>query len=278
MLELYKSLDITLFKYNGVAFEIHDILGIVFLFFIAKVVLKVTKRIIDKRLTNVIDRGRSKAMYQLFSYIVFVVFLLIALEFIGVKITILLAGSAALLVGLGLGIQSLFNDFVSGILLLFEGTISVGDIIEVDGLVGQVKNIYLRTSEIETQSRIIIIVPNHKLVSENVINWSHNRDITRFEVCVGVAYGSDLTLVKKLLEEVAFEHEKVSKVPEPTARFINFGDSALDFELLFYTKNMFIIEFIKSDLRFAIDKKFRENNITIPFPQRDVHMYKTDSK
>ncbi len=278
MTELYKTLDVTLFKYNDVVFKTHHILGIVILFFIARGVLRVTKRIIDKRLTNVIDRGRAKAMYQLFSYVVFVIFLLIALEFVGVKITILLAGSAALLVGLGLGIQSLFNDFVSGILLLFEGTISVGDIVEVDGLVGQVKNIYLRTSEIETRSRIIIIVPNHKLVSENVINWSHNRDITRFEVNVGVAYGSDVQLVKKLLEEAANEHEKVSKIPEPVARFINFGDSSLDFELLFFTKNMFIIEFIKSDLRFAIDKKFRENKVTIPFPQRDVHIYNTESK
>ncbi len=278
MSELYKTLDVTIFHYNDVVFKTHHILGIVILFFIARGVLRLTKRIIDKRLTNVIDRGRAKAMYQLFSYVVFVIFLLIALEFVGVKITILLAGSAALLVGLGLGIQSLFNDFVSGILLLFEGTISVGDIVEVGGLVGQVKNIYLRTSEIETRSRIIIIVPNHKLVSENVINWSHNRDITRFEVNVGVAYGSDVQLVKKLLEEAANEHDKVSKIPEPVARFINFGDSSLDFELLFFTKNMFIIEFIKSDLRFAIDKKFRENKVTIPFPQRDVHIYNTESK
>lgn len=278
MSEFYKSLDITLFHYNDVFFKTHHIIGIVILFFIARGVLIVTKRIIDKRLTNVIDRGRAKAIYQLFSYIVFVIFLLIALEFVGVKITILLAGSAALLVGLGLGIQSLFNDFVSGILLLFEGTISVGDIVEVDGIVGQVKNIYLRTSEIETRSRIIIIVPNHKLVSENVINWSHNRDITRFEVNVGVAYGSDVQLVKRLLEEAASEHEQVAKIPEPIARFIDFGESSLDFELLFFTKSMFIIEFIKSDLRFAIDKKFRQNKVTIPFPQRDVHIYNTDSK
>lgn len=278
MSELYKTLDITLFHYNDVVFKTHHVLGIIILFFTARGVLTIAKRIIDKRLTNVIDRGRAKAIFQLFSYVVFVIFFLIALEFIGVKITILLAGSAALLVGLGLGIQSLFNDFVSGILLLFEGTISVGDIVEVDGLVGQVKNIYLRTSEIETRRRIIIIVPNHKLVSESVINWSHNRDITRFEVNVGVAYGSDVQLVKRLLEEAASEHDEISKIPEPVARFINFGESSLDFELLFFTKSMFIIEFIKSDLRFAIDKKFRQNKVTIPFPQRDVHIYNTDSK
>ena len=278
MSKLYEILDYTIFQYKDIVFNLHHIMGVLVLVFVAKLILQFTKRLIDKRLTNVLDKGRAKAMYQLFSYLIFIVFSLLGLELIGVKITILLAGSAALLVGLGLGIQSLFNDFVSGILLLFEGTISVGDIVEVDGLVGQVKNIYLRTSEIETRSRIVIIVPNHKLVSENVINWSHNRDITRFQVNVGVAYGSDVKLVKRLLEEAAKEHDMVSKVPEPAARFINFGDSSLDFELLFFSKEMFTIEFIKSDLRFAIDEKFRKNNVTIPFPQRDVHIYNNSQK
>lgn len=276
--EVFDWLGITLFEYGDhVVFKVYHIIGLVVIALVARLVLKITQRIIDNRLSEVFDKGRSKSIYKLFSYFIIVVFSLLALEFIGLEITILLAGSAALLVGLGLGIQSIFNDFVSGILLLFEGTISVGDIVEVNGLVGKVKNIYLRTSEIETRNRIVIIVPNHKLVSENVINWSHNREITRFSIFVGVAYGSDIELVKRLLEESACEHQNIVTSSPPVARFIDFGDSSLNFELLFFSVEMFKIEFIKSDIRFIIDRKFREHNITIPFPQRDVHIYNSNS-
>ena len=117
----------------------------------------------------------------------------------------------------------------------------------------------------------MIIVPNSKLVSDNVINWSHNRSVTRFRIKVGVAYGSDVILVMQLLKDAALEHPEVVRTPEPKARFIDFGESSLDFELLFYSKRMFDIEFVRSDIRVKIDQKFRENNITIPFPQRDLH-------
>lgn len=177
------------------------------------------------------------------------------------------------MIGFGLGIQDLFNDFVSGIVLLFEGTVSMDDVIEVDGIVGQVKNIDLRTSKIETRDHIVIIIPNSKLVGENVINWSHNRENTRFIIKVGVAYGSDVKLVKSLLEEAANEHKSISNHPMPVARFVDFGNSSLDFEIVFFSREMFSIEFIKSDIRFLIDEKFRKNNVTIPFPQRDVHVY-----
>ena len=186
----------------------------------------------------------------------------------------LLAGSAALLIGIGLGLQEVFKDFVSGIILLFDGTIRVSDIIEVDGVVGRVQEIRLRASELETRDGIIIIIQNSSFITGNVINWTHNRKLTRFTVVVGVAYGSDIEKVRKVLVQCAMAHDDVVKTPEPTVLFSEFGDSQLTFTLQFYSRSVFKIEFVKSDIRFIIDKAFRENNITIPFPQRDVHMRK----
>jgi small-conductance mechanosensitive channel len=218
------------------------------------------------------DPGRGHAFFQIIKYIIVVMALLGALDIVGVKLTILLAGSAALLVGVGLGLQQVFNDIVSGIIILFEGSVTVGDIVELDRIVGKVKSISVRTSKIETRDRIVIIVPNSKLVSDNVINWSHKRDITRFNIKVGVAYGSDVKLVMKLLIDSAVSHPDVAADPPPKARLIDFGESSLDFELLFFTRKMFDIEFVRSEIRVMIEEKFRENGVTIPFPQRDLHL------
>ena len=124
----------------------------------------------------------------------------------------------------------------------------------------------------------MIIVPNHKFIIENITNWSHNSESTRFKVEVGVAYGSDVQLVKSILLNCANEQAEVIKEKDgdshkPFVRFIDFGDSALQFEIFFWTTNIFHVEYIKSDLRFAIDREFRAKGITIPFPQRDVHIY-----
>lgn len=218
------------------------------------------------------DPGRGHAFFQIIKYIIVVMVLLGALDIIGVKLTLLLAGSAALLVGVGLGLQQVFNDIVSGIIILFEGSVTVGDIVELDRIVGKVKSISVRTSKIETRDRIVIIVPNSKLVSDNVINWSHKRDITRFNIKVGVAYGSDVKLVMKLLIDSAVAHPDVAADPAPKARLIDFGESSLDFELLFFTSKMFDIEFVRSEIRVMIEEKFREHGVTIPFPQRDLHL------
>ena len=166
----------------------------------------------------------------------------------------------------------MFFDIVSGVILLFEGTIRVGDIVDIGGLVGKVRKVDFRTSKIETRDNQVIIVPNSKLVEDNVINWSHNRSQTRFVIKVGVAYGSDMRLVQRLLIEAAKEHPSVSKLHAPLARLVDFGESSVDFELLFWSSDSFRIEFIKSDIRFEIDRLFREHGVTIPFPQRDVHM------
>ena len=183
-----------------------------------------------------------------------------------------LAGSAAFGLGIGLGLQTFFNDLISGIFLLFEGTIEVDDVIEVDGIVGKVMKISLRATTVITRDDIIMIIPNHKFFAENVINWSHNEDQTRFSVEVGVAYGSDTALVKEILLACIAEHPEVLDKPDPIVRFNDFGESSLDFEVFFWSENIFRIERIQSDIRFLIDQKFRDNAVEIPFPQRDIHV------
>lgn len=276
---LTEILDINLINFHGIEISIYHIAGLLLVGFGTWVILRIIKNLLHRRIDkDHIDSGRGKAFFQLTRYVLVVIAIILGLEVVGVKFTILLAGSAAMLVGLGFGVQQIFNDIVSGIILLFEGTVSEGDIVELDSLVGRVRKIDIRTSKVETNDEIVIVVPNSKLVSENVINWSHKRGATRFKVPVGVAYGSDVDLVSKLLIEAATEHPKIVAEPRPSVRFASFGDSSLDFQLIFYSNDMFSIEFIRSDLRFSIDRKFRESGVTIPFPQRDVHLFPVDTK
>ncbi len=219
---------------------------------------------------NDVNIGSQYAINQLIKYVLYTVSILIALQTIGIQMTLIWGGAAALLVGIGLGLQQTFNDFFSGLVLLFERSVEVGDVVDIGGLVGTVRRIGLRSSHIQTRNNITVIVPNSKLVVENVVNWSHSDDRARFHVGVGVAYGSDTELVKNLLIECAQTNEKILNFPRPFVRFIDFGNSSLDFEIHFWTNEFIRIEDLKSDLRFAIDQAFREHEVTIPFPQRDV--------
>ncbi len=218
------------------------------------------------------DRKRRHSIFLILKYFIWVIGIVIVLEVLGVKVTILLAGSAALLVGIGLGLQSIFSDFISGLFLLFEGTIKVGDIIEADGVVGKVMEINLRNSKVLTRDGVTIIIPNSKFVVEKVINWTHNADSVRFNVELRVALGSDVEEVISSLTETLREHSQVEKEPTPFVRFVAFGESSLDFQLIFWTKETFLVENVKSDIRRMVYKKLKEKNIVIPFPQRDLHI------
>lgn len=191
--------------------------------------------------------------------------------------TFFLAGGAALLVGLGFGLQNIFSDFVSGVAILFEGTIEIGNIIEVEKVIGKVEKISLRNTQVITRDGFLIIIPNHKFVSENVINWSHHNNNVRFSINVKVAYGSDTRLVSNILLECVQKHSLALHKPLPMVRFEDFGDSGLEFKLFFWSKEVFNIEIVLSDIRFMIDKQFREHNISIPFPQRDLHIKRSDN-
>jgi small-conductance mechanosensitive channel len=223
-----------------------------------------------------INVGSQYAINRLLTYFILVLAIVAVLQYLGVNLTVLLGGAAALLVGIGLGLQQTFNDLICGIILLFERTVEIGDVVDMQGLVGTVKKIGIRTSLVETRDNVSVIVPNSKLVAENVVNWSHFDSKARFHVSVGVAYGSDTELVRNILDEVASAHPKVQRRPKPIIRFVNFGDSSLDFEVLFWSRELIQIEDVKSDLRLEIDRRFREAKVTIPFPQRDVWMRKTE--
>lgn len=274
-LRIQEILEYRLLEFENFHISIWNIIFVVTLFITVRFLFSIIKKVLRRRLLNRghIDDGRLISILQLIQYFIYIMAIIISINSIGIDITWLIGASAALLVGIGMGLQQTFNDIISGIIILFEGTIEVGHIVEVDGVIGTVKEIRLRTCKIETRKAIIMIIPNSKFVTSNVINWTHNMDTTLFEVAVGVAYGSDVDIVKKVLLDCAEKHGEVLDEPEPVVRFTNFGDSSLDFKLLFWTTKIWNVEFIKSDLRFMIDKEFREKGITIPFPQRDVHIY-----
>ncbi|MGB0850153.1 MAG: mechanosensitive ion channel family protein [Bacteroidia bacterium] len=222
-----------------------------------------------------LDTGREFAITRIIKYILVLIFVLIALAALKVNWKVF-AVLTPLLIGIGLGLQQVANDLVSGFILLVEPTIRVNDIVEVDGIIARVKEIGLRTSNVETRDGIAMIIPNHKLVSENLINWSSSDNVNRFKISIGVAYGSDVELVKKILIENAWKHSKVITNPSPEVFFKDFGESSLDFELAFWSNHIFPIEMVKSELRFMISQAFAENGITIPFPQRDLHIIKPE--
>lgn len=230
----------------------------------------------EKRTT--LDKGKLFTVQTVVKYIIYFIAVLLMLQTLGLNLSLLLASGAALFVGIGLGLQNTFNDIISGFILLFEGSLLVGDIVEIESLVGRVEQIDIRTSKIKTRDGILIVVPNSKLINNNVINWTNSDALTRFNVSVGVAYGSNTELVKTTLEKVVLKHPEVSNKKPVRVRFENFGDSSLDFKVFFWTDRTWEIEFIKSELRFEIDKAFRANNITIPFPQRDLHIISNQAK
>jgi small-conductance mechanosensitive channel len=254
--------------------SVSSVLVSLLIFIVTLVILKLIKRIFQKFIEKkALDRSASWSIFQIIKYFVWVIVSILILESLGMEISILLASIAALLVGVGLGIQQLFNDLASGIILLIERKLRIDDVIQLeDGEVGKVTNIGLRTSDIKTRDDIIMIVPNSKFVNDKIINWSHIDENTRFHINVGVAYGSDVNVVRDCLIKTAKTHGQVSKSPEPFVRFNDFGDSSLDFQLFFWVETSFIVERIKSDIRFLIYKEFHDNGVSIPFPQRDLHI------
>ncbi|WP_298766644.1 mechanosensitive ion channel domain-containing protein [uncultured Polaribacter sp.] len=253
--------------------DVRTVLFIIFVILVTSILLKLIKKLVYRKLSED-DKGKFKAIFTFLQYFIYVIVLIIALESSGIEVGVLLAGSAALLVGIGLGLQTLFQDIISGIFILLDKTLAVNDIVEVDEKVGKIIEIRLRTTRAVTIDDKVLIIPNHKFLTQSLFNWTQNGAQTTEGVEVGVAYGSDVELVRQILVDVAKNHPKILQTPEPRVLFLDFGDSALQFKLLFNINNSYTHLQIKSDLRFEIDKKFRIHNITIPFPQRDVHIIK----
>ena len=236
------------------------------------------KRWIDKRwLRQIIssDRGARDALVTIVGYTGFTLSLLIGLSIAGINITGLAVVAGALSVGIGFGLQSIANNFVSGIILLFERPIKAGDFVTVGDVEGFVKKISIRATEIETLDNQDMLVPNSELISGRVTNWVLHNPYGRLRIRVGVAYGSDINKVKDILETVSHENKSVitdGRVSPPKALFMGFGESALEFELrvrIFDIKKRYDVV---SELNFKIDEEFQKNHIIIPFPQRDIHI------
>lgn len=249
--------------------------------FLVWFLLKMFKRYLThKKYLSLGEKGRRLSLYQLVMYFAWIIAIATGIKIMGFDVTFLIAGSAALLVGIGFGLQNIFSDLISGLFMLFERKVKVGDVMEVDNIVGRVVAINLRTSELLTRDGYNIIVPNHKFITENVVNWSHNSFDRRFQIEVGVSYSSDVDLVTKILMDCAMSQKELIKGNEhhPNVRFQDFGDSSLVFLLMFWTSDIFPVEQIKSEMRYKIFKAFNENNVVIPFPQRDVHIFNADGK
>jgi small-conductance mechanosensitive channel len=257
---------------NKISISIGLVLVMVVSFALASFLLKLTRKFYTRKMEEE-DKLKFISVFKFIKYISYAIVFFVILSMTGINITPFLAASAALLVGFGLALQDLFQDIIGGIFIILDKSLLVGDIIEVEGKVGQIIEIKLRTTRAVTRDDKIIIIPNHKLIRNSIYNYTQNKKTIREKVIVGVAYGSDIIKVKELLLESVDLHPKVLKNPKPSVMFNDFGDSALIFEVYFFVKDSFRVLMIKSDIRFKIDSLFRENNITIPFPQRDVHLF-----
>ncbi len=232
-------------------------------------------RVLASRKLQNEDKYRFKTVFTFIKYFIFSIVIIATLDSSGVKITAILAASTALFVGIGLGMQKLFQDIISGVFILIDRTVTVNDIIEIDKKVGKITEVGLRTTKAITNDDKILVIPNHKFLSEILYNWTQNNEVTREFVEVGVAYGTDVDLVKALLLGIAVQEDAILNAPKPIVFFEDFGDSALKFKLHFYIKDSFNVLLIKSDLRYKIHKVFNDNSIQIPFPQRTVHVVNT---
>jgi small-conductance mechanosensitive channel len=197
----------------------------------------------------------------------------VALTAVGLNLSSLAVVAGAVGIGIGFGLQNIVHNFVSGLIILVERPIALGDRVEVAGVAGNVTRIRLRSTEVVTNDNISIIVPNSDFITHPVTNWSHGDSRVQIRLPVGIAYGTDVEKLRRVLLEVAAEHPKVLKIPEPTVFFDSFGDSALQFQLGVWTSEMsHSPRRFRSELNFAIERKLRLNHIQIPFPQRDLHL------
>ena len=255
-----------------VSITVGMIILVILTFLITSIVLRILRSFITSKLVDE-DKLKFISVFKFVKYIVYVVVVLITVSSFGIDVTVVLAASAALFVGLGLALQELFQDVIGGIFIILDKSLLVGDVIEMEGRVARVFEIKLRTTRALTRDDKVMIIPNHKFISDTVYNYTQNHKTTREAVKVGVSYGSDVERVREVLLECAREQKGILKKPEPFVLFEDFGDSALLFALHFYVSDSFVDPKVKSELRFKINHKFRLNEITIPFPQRDVHMF-----
>ncbi len=246
------------------------VLILVAAFWVSRLLQRVLRRNVFDRID--LHEGAQASICRVLHYMTMALGAFIALEQAGIDLTALAAIGAVLMVGIGFGLQNLTSNFISGLILLFERPVQEGDFVEVGGVQGRIRAINSRSTTVETLDNVSIIVPNSNFISENVTNWSYRDSTVRIHVPVGVSYGSDVEQVAETLLQVGRAHLEVLPHPEPQIQFLEFGDSSLNFDLLVWIADPPRQNIVRSDLNFAIVQAFRARNITIPFPQRDLHV------
>ncbi|HFI4796782.1 TPA: mechanosensitive ion channel domain-containing protein [Elizabethkingia anophelis] len=268
-LTLKEILEYHIFALGQYSLTVYQLISSAVIVLVGLGIVRVFKSLIYK--SEKIDVGKKFAFAQILKYIIIVFTAILAFRTLGVDVSPLLLGGSVILVGIGLGLQNLFLDFISGVIILLDRSIKVDDVVEIENVVGKVQQINIRTSTILTRENKSMIIPNSILTKNKIVNMSYDDDVANFGISIGVGYDSDVDLVMKLMLEAAKEHPEVFQEKPAVARLSNFGDSSLDFSLFFNSRYLFKAEAIKSDLRLSILNKFRENNIDIPFPIRTLY-------
>lgn len=247
------------------------IVSLFLLFYISSKIRKVLVKRVFPRYN--LEVGVSQSMATIVRYVLIIIGLVIIFQTTGIDLSVIGLMVGALGVGIGFGLQSITNNFISGLIILFERPIKVGDRIELDDLAGNIVEISARATTIITNDNIVVIVPNSDFINTRVINWSHNNKQVRLNFPVGVSYNEDPEKIKKLLLEVANGNPGILKSPEPYILFEGYGDSSLNFLVMVWTSEYIDRpRILRSEMYYKIFSTFKEHNVEIPFPQRDIHI------
>jgi len=245
------------------------ILSIYFVFAVSSIIQSLLRTVVMPRLA--LDSGTTNAILTISRYTILAIGLLMSFGLLGLDLSTLALIGGGLSIGIGFGLQQVVSNFISGILLLFEQSIRPGDVVDVDGQLGVVQHLSIRSTTIRTLSNVDVVIPNERFLTDAVKNYTRTQNL-RGLIVVGVSYDSNPTEVRKLLREVVSNHGKVLKHPEPRVFFKDFGASSLDFHVLFWVEHFDDWYATETDLRMMIWRAFEKHNIEIPFPQRDLHV------
>ena len=274
--QLYEILNFKVLVMGGNPITIGELITAIMILIIGFIIVKIFFNYFGKRFIarSLLKKNTSIAIVKVFRYLAYVLLVFLALRLINVPLTAFAFLGGAIAIGVGFGAQNIINNFISGFILMAERPINIGDLIDLDGVIGEIEEIGARCTKVRTGENIHILVPNSSFLEKNITNWTLSDQELRTKVIVGVLYGSPVDRVKELLLKAVSENEKVHKDPEPFVIFADFGDNALIFEVYFWISIQRIIERrrIESSVRFRIDELFRDAGIVIAFPQRDVHL------
>ena len=267
--------DLSIFTVDKNAITLGQIIASLLLLIVGYFVIRKMTRHLDAHILRrmEVQASVSNAISTFILYFLMVILILFTLRLMNIPIAVFTVIGGAIAVGVGLGSQNIVNNFISGLIVILEHPIRPGDIVEVEGVTGEVERIGARATRIKSVDNTHIVVPNSSFLEKNVLNWTLHDPIIRREVDVGVIYGSPTQQVEELLKSAVLGHKRVLKKPEPIVFFKAFGNNSLEFSISFWIKVKLIMDLrtVPSDICFRIDDLFRKNGIVVAFPQKDLH-------